>query len=161
MEPNVGYYSASRQSWHENSVKELCAKLIEQHPKAQNDEALLIKLFKEAAREDDEYLEAAIDHAVHNTFNSLRKAKQRAQSQPAARAQRAAREQVTATVVESIKNQIFRMNITLPLTGKMLRDSTFRDCAKTGGWFAKVATKGQPNQIVGNVLTEGQLRAIK
>jgi hypothetical protein len=69
MELNIGHQSAKRQSWRAKNVRQLVMRLKSEHPKA--DEDRIIKLFRDIAREDDEYFEAAIDYAVHNALNAL------------------------------------------------------------------------------------------
>jgi hypothetical protein len=64
--------------------------------------------------------------------------------------------------IEALKSrvvQVVLLDLKLP-TGKLLRESTFAECARAGGFFAKIAKKGQPKQIVGKVLTEEQLRGM-
>ncbi len=45
--------------------------------------------------------------------------------------------------------------------GKLLRDGTFGDCAKEGGWLLAVSKLGKPNEIVGKKLTETDLINIR
>lgn len=73
---------------------------------------------------------------------------------------RQARNEVIRQMAETIKEKIQLLNLVLP-NGKLLRDATFADCSKAQGWFGKVAKMGKLNQIVGRVLTEEKLRAIK
>jgi hypothetical protein len=54
---------------------------------------------------------------------------------------------------------IILMNLVMP-NGKMLKDSTFAECADIGGWYAKIASRVAPEEVVGNVLSEEQLRKI-
>lgn len=62
--------------------------------------------------------------------------------------------------VEEIKTKILLMDLILP-SGQRVAEATFRELAKAGGWFAKAAQLGKPNQIVGKTVTEADLRAIK
>ena len=81
MELNIGHQSAKRQSWRAKNVRQLVMRLKSEHPKA--DEDRIIKLFRDIAREDDEYFEAAIDYAVHNALKAY--AADNATTAPAAR----------------------------------------------------------------------------
>jgi hypothetical protein len=40
----------------------------------------------------------------------------------------------------------------------MLRDSTFGECAKAGGWLLRISKLGQPGEIVGSVLKEKDVK---
>lgn len=51
------------------------------------------------------------------------------------------------------------LDLALP-SGKKLRDSTGRECARAGGWFAKIAAKVAPQQVVGKIMSEDAVRAI-
>ena len=44
--------------------------------------------------------------------------------------------------------------------GKPLRECTGKDCAKAGGWLSKLAKKVKPNQKVGDVLSEAQVKRL-
>jgi hypothetical protein len=44
--------------------------------------------------------------------------------------------------------------------GKMLRDCTFAEVGAYGEQFRKLASMGRPQQIIGDVLSEKQVRAI-
>ena len=54
---------------------------------------------------------------------------------------------------------IVLLNLVLP-SGKMLKDSTGAECAGAGGWYTKIASRVAPDEVVGNVLSEEQLRKI-
>jgi hypothetical protein len=59
--------------------------------------------------------------------------------------------------------QIVLSDVILPTgkgKGKAVRYATFRECAQADGWFLKVSRKGKPDQIVGEVLSEEQLRKL-
>jgi hypothetical protein len=51
------------------------------------------------------------------------------------------------------------MNLVMP-NGKMLKDSTGAECASAGGWYTKISSRVAPEEVVGNVLSEEQLRKI-
>lgn len=71
-------------------------------------------------------------------------------------------QRVSRAKVENIKRKlksVILMNLNLP-SGKKLRDATFAECAEAGGWFIAVARHGEPEQIVGKVMTEDELRAL-
>ncbi len=64
--------------------------------------------------------------------------------------------------VESLKRKITEvvfMDLTLP-SGKKLKDSTFAECGKAGGWFTRVSLLGNPADIVGAKITEHELKAV-
>jgi hypothetical protein len=61
--------------------------------------------------------------------------------------------------VASAVSNIVLMNLELP-NGKALKDSTFSECAKAGGFFSKVAKMGKPNAIVGKTMDEAALRKV-
>lgn len=44
--------------------------------------------------------------------------------------------------------------------GKRLRDCTFGYCAEIGGAIGKIGARGEPNEIVGKVLTAAQVQEI-
>lgn len=109
---------------------------------------------------DDDLLQAAGWHAFHNMLASLdrdrRKTKDRKRQSKKAQADFRDR-------VEGIKDKIraaVLMDLTLP-SGKKLRDATFAECSKAGGWFKVLATKGKPSEIVGEKMSEADLQKIR
>lgn len=95
---------------------------------------------------------------MHDYITTSRSAHRSAAHRANARAQR---EAAIAEVAGTIKKQLVLMDLVLPTNGKLLRDSKFADCAKAQGWWGKVAKMGKPNQIVGKVLTEEDLRKLR
>jgi len=80
-------------------------------------------------------------------------------SRPAPKSEsRAARAAKMAEIVKDIKSKIVLLDLKLP-SGKSLRASTFGECAQCSGFFGRLAKKGKPNQIVGEVFTEDQVRS--
>jgi hypothetical protein len=75
----------------------------------------------------------------------------------------AGRRQERSAKVADVKRRlaVVLLDLVLPGSGKKLRDATFAECAKVGGWYAKVAKMGGPRQIVGRVLSEEKLQAVK
>ena len=63
--------------------------------------------------------------------------------------------------VDVIKSKIASrlLDFVMP-NGKPLRSSTGKECADAGGWFAKIAKAVKPNQKVGAVLDEAQVRKL-
>lgn len=61
-----------------------------------------------------------------------------------------------AEIVEKAR-KIVLMDLLLP-TGKTIKDSTFADLEKCGGWLTRVSKLGKPHQVVGKTITEEQLR---
>lgn len=140
------------------SPMELLVNLIEAEPTASKER--LWNQWWAAVSADDEYLHAVGRHTFTNLYEATERDRRKTKSQPRAkpdptvdkaRAEALARRVVAAVLLE----------VTLPTNGKRLKDSTFADCARAGGWFSTVAKMGQPKQVVGDIVTEEQLRAIK
>ena len=133
---------------------EILVGLIEGNPTA--DASQLFDEWIPIIREDDALLEAALRHTFANLYNALKRPPKRKGRHPTQTV-----EQRQEQVAKSAKLivQVMLMNITLP-SGKKLAEATFKECAEAGGWFARVAKKGKPSEIVGRVLTEQDLRKI-
>ena len=79
------------------------------------------------------------------------------------RAEREKRQAETEAFVAAaapIARRIILMNMELP-DGTKLRDATFAQCKKAGGWWLQLAGMGKPKQIVGETLSEADLGKIK
>lgn len=112
---------------------------------------------------DDDLLDAALVYAGTNYWHRLeddeRRERMLTQQRKGREQSKAQQQQKTLELTQQIR-QIVLLDLELP-NGKKLRDATFADCKKAGGWFLRVSKKGRPQQIVGVALTEEQLRAIK
>lgn len=132
---------------------ELLVSIIEDDPTASTER--LFKLWNERVIADEDYQSSVNRHAFTNILASLERHKRKP------RPKKSAKE--VAARVERLKKRvtaIILLNLTLP-NGKRLEQATFAECSAAGGWYAKVAKRGKPNQIVGKVLSEEDLRSIK
>jgi hypothetical protein len=134
---------------------ELLVSLIEAEPIAKAE--TLFRRWLEIVREDEDYLIPALQHTFANLYNALSKTKRRRKSTNIA--DRKKQQQKIEAAAQAVSEMIL-LDLTLP-NGKKLRDATFRECTEAGGWWIKIGKKGKPNQIVGKVLSEKDIQAIK
>lgn len=153
----TGYYGAKIQSWNKANPRGLLKRIIDEHPKAPKD--TLLKLFKATLSDDADpaVMDVIIEYWFSNNYHSLI-------DRPIHRikSERAERQKQLTTLQSEIKTKAARMvllDMMLP-NGKPLKDSTGKDCKKAGGWLLKVAAQLKPNQVVGKVLSESDLRMI-
>jgi hypothetical protein len=106
-----------------------------------------------------EYLDAVMQYAFRNYWTALDKSDNAAKYDVDKR--RRDKERLTEEIEELATevSNIVLMNLLLP-SGKMLKDSTFAECAKAGGFFSKIAKMGKPNAIVGKTTDEAALRKL-
>lgn len=148
--------------------RDIVVRLIEANPSATEDE--LFPKFERALQAAGADCQMVVNRYYWaGVFPSLKRAAlMRSVAQPERNAarqrvqsnvQRAAeRRQETQIVKAKIVSAL--MDLTLPPRGKRLADATFGECAAAGGWYAQVAKCGKPNEIVGQVLSETDLREI-
>jgi radical SAM superfamily enzyme with C-terminal helix-hairpin-helix motif len=120
--------------------------LITKSPKA--DKKTLFEQFREVLAQDETYQRAVDWYYFGNMYDYLttNRNKHRSRNKSAQRA-----------IVDKLKQRL--LDLILP-NGKALRDATFAECATAGGWFTKVSKLGKPQQIVGKIVSEEQLKAI-
>lgn len=82
-----------------------------------------------------------------------------AERQAATEKRRAERERLQAEIDAKAMERLLLMEIKMP-NGKLLRDCTFGECRTIGGQFLELSDRGEPNEIVGQKLTEEQVREI-
>lgn len=153
METELYRSAFAAQSWHRASVRSLLAALIDEHPAATEQD--LINKFASRAREDEEYLLAAIEYAVVQNLQTLQRRKI---VDPVERkTQRADLKKAADLVVENIKEQILLLNQEMP-NGKRLRFCSGAEVAKFGAGYSKIAKKVGPTKLVGAVLSEPEVR---
>lgn len=158
---DTGVQGAKRQSFHEASPRGLLMKLMGVNPNMP--ESNLLRLFrekvKEATDEGDDYISPIIEYWFAPNYKSLLNLQRPPAKRQAAKAARKAEiDEIKSTVKERIARMVL-LDVVLP-NGKRLRDCTGKECAKAGGWFAKIAGKVKPTEIVGKVLSETQVRSL-
>lgn len=138
----------------QDNPRELVISLVEESPGASKDE--LFARFRSRIEDEPAYQRAVDWYFFVNMYEYLVTSRNRKPTTKYSKAEI----QRDVDVLKARVTQIVLLDLILP-NGKALRDASFADCAKAGGFFAKIAKKGKPNQVVGKVLTEDQLRALR
>jgi hypothetical protein len=158
MHTDLGIYGAKRQSMKKASPRDILFKLMQDYPSAT--ESDLCKRHKDAIIDDPDQFDAIHAYWFANNYRSLQ-VKQTFTPDAVAKRKISAKKEISKTVAV-IKTRAVRMvllDMTMP-NGKLLRDSTGKDCAKAGGWLAKIAKTIKPTDVVGKVLSESQIRKL-
>jgi hypothetical protein len=157
MSIDIGSYGAKRQSTRRASPRDILLTLLKQHPAGS--ERVLLGLFTEKVIERRDYLDVIIEYWFTNNYRSLFK-KTMSPDEQAKRAEefRIKREEVKAEIKRRATRMVL-LDLAMP-NGKALRDCTGRDCKKAGGWFTKLAKMIKPDDVVGKVLSETQVRKV-
>jgi hypothetical protein len=158
---DLGTTGAKRATWSENPRK-LLKDIIDDNPNSS--EAEWRRLFKAAARNEDDQIDAVLDYFLDNTIRSLmpRKAPERTAA-AAARVKEAreravyVKERVESRVREAAK--IVLLELTMP-NGKKLGECTGADCKRFDGWFHRLAKVVPVNKRVDETLSEKRLQQI-
>lgn len=157
MEMNIGHHAATRQSYRdETSMKEFVTRLRDEYPEAGVDE--IIRRFAERARGDDHYLNAAVEHSVLNTWNSMERLLRQSIQRPAPHIAAAAKQE-RETKIQAAVEQIMLLNQEMP-NGKRLRYCTREDISKWSAGYERMAKKMKPGQMVGQTFNEDQVKEI-
>jgi len=163
---DLGIRGATKQSWAGANPRDLLKKLIEEHSGA--DRPALFRMFIDRLNEEpdaDDYKQTIIEYWFANNYHSLVGA---AVAPPA---EKRSIETTTATTMvrervrEKIREgaQIVLLDMVLP-NGKALKDCTGRECRelapRIGEWLERVAKKVRANELVGDRLSEEQVKAL-
>lgn len=156
MELDLGRNGAKVQSWRENNPRAILRQMLDASPGA-SDEELLQKLGEKLS---DKEWDVVLEYWFSNNVRSIRHEGVGKREVAVARTELAFKN-ASAQLEEKIqeKAKIKLMEMLLP-SGTMLKDSTGNDCEKAGGWFKKIAAKVGADEIVGQKLSENQLRAL-
>lgn len=161
---DTGTYGAKVQSWRKANPRQLLRETIEAHPKMSKERCFAKFLDALNNHDDADALkEGIIEYWFSNNYHSL------IETPPAVMEQRERQKQsltgkIKAQVKERIQEEaaLMLLDLTLP-NGKALRDCTGGECAalgkKMGSWLGKLAKAVKADQLVGEVLTEDQVRA--
>ena len=137
----------------------MLADIVTANPQATD--RLLLEKFVACLREDDDYFLAAAEYAFDNALRALR----REQAEPTVmqKAKQAKHKAGVAAAhakrVARIKSNIVLLSMMMP-NGKKLRDCSGEECSHFGGWYRRIASDIGPTKLVGDVLSEQQVRAL-
>jgi hypothetical protein len=156
--PMTGALPQTRQTWRTKPVRELFAEIVAANPNATED--MLRRRFRDAAKEDPEYLDAILDYAFDAALRAYERqvesvpptAEQKAQTAT----RKAAELQAHAERVEYIKEQIILLNQEMP-NGKRARHCTLDYMYRLGGKFRAIGKQGS-QKLVGSVYDEAAYR---
>jgi hypothetical protein len=155
--------SAAPRSWSDgrDAIRAAVRELCQGHPRA--GEQQIGRLLAERLEVDPELLGAGAVYLAHDALTANRIQRGRAAPTPKARAARkiAERAQVRVTVVKAREIILLDMPVTL-LSGeqKALRYVTGRELADLGAAYEKIAEKVEPDEMIGERLTEHEVRGL-
>src|SRR5690348_1209258 len=138
---DLGRTGAKQQTWEKRSARALLREIVEAHPDY-DEEAIYHEMQEQCAA----YFPEILRYWVTNNLKALRPRK---------------RGEQTADRTASMEKTVGRMKMllldTVLPTGKMLRDSTFAEAGKTGGWLTRLSKCGQPGEIIGATMSEKEV----
>jgi hypothetical protein len=105
-------------------------------------------------REDDDYFLAAAEYAFDNALRALHNEKKQ---RPATK-QASKSAAIHARLVAQIKGRVL-LKLKMP-NGKELRNCTGDECSHFGGWLKRIAIVIGPDNRVGDILSEAEVRDI-
>lgn len=160
-------YGAKRASRREINARSLVQRLIDENPGLSRAENLALFLEEMERPVNKKYLPSILEYFHSNHFNSLAPEqvagrKVRARSGDRDAGMEAADREYKDEVKTKIKERATRMvllDLVMP-NGKMLRNCTGKEVAKSGEIFARIAGQIKPNEVVGDVLSEAQVRKL-
>lgn len=149
---DTGITGAKRQSFHEESPRDLLKRLMKANAKLSEEDLLI--LFARKVNDNPKYLPAIIEYWFANNHRSLTT---RPQSPQQRRQDETTRRQKIDTLKQGYKEQLTKLAflaMVLP-NGKELRECTGSECRKmapkVGAFLAKLGKELKPNQKVGDV----------
>lgn len=146
--------AAHKKRFAHKSLEELIIELLELDPTA--DSRRLFQRYCEAVKEDREYLENALWPGFMRLESFLRNPKR---NMPVRRANPVVAMEAAKALISKHVKTIY-LNLPIGEGGKKLRHCTFKEVAAFGGQLTKIAKMGRPEQLVGDVLNEGDLAKV-
>jgi hypothetical protein len=156
---DLGTTGAKQTSWEKRNARELVARIVTENPAADDE-----SLFQIFANECAPYFMEICRYYFANTLRAIRPRSvgpavirtpvTEAEVAEVAAIKTEAKQKAKAVITERVL-----LDIILP-NGKMLRDSTGSECIQAGGWLTRVGKLVQPNEKVGAVLTEKEVKAV-
>jgi hypothetical protein len=141
-------YGASTAKTLEPDIYEVLREIMDDHPKA--NKSRLRKLYVDAVKNDPDLNDAFIEAFFENVLAVLTRA--RSKSKKRKRMMREEKQKQQAKHIDR-----FVMSYVMP-NGKPLKECTFGEVATFGARFSKLSAMGKPDEIVGQVLSQKQVR---
>jgi hypothetical protein len=151
-----GVRGHTRSTWRdETHLRGVLLRLLTENPDAPRDEIEAMYLAK--CEMVPALIEEALRRAFDNDWNGLQKPKRRPRPTPEEIEEAKAKVKATAEAIKAI----VLLDLVQP-NGKKLRDCTGADvrqfATKMPSWFKAIAAKVKPDEIVGAILTETDIR---
>jgi hypothetical protein len=156
-----------RDAWDDETSLRVLVRLINEYPDAPFEE--IEALYFAKAKASPRLIEEALSRILNSDWDILQKrnrvrrplaVEEIAERAEKRAAERAAREAAVEATIKLVKAVVL-LDLVQP-NGKKLRDCTGGDIrvleAQMPSWFKAIAAKVQPDQIVGEVLTEDDVR---
>jgi hypothetical protein len=166
---HTGTQGAKRTSWGKNNPRELMLRIRRRNPTADINEhfaAFLEELEKPRNRKYqlgiDEYFHTNAYHALVKEEREAAKTKpspeeieaERKRQEMECKAHDAAAEAIISGVIEASL-----LNIVMP-NGKQMRACSGDYMSNVGGWYGRIGAAIKPDQIVGDVLSEADVKRL-
>lgn len=161
MSERPGVYGAKRQSWYEKNPRELLHRVMRENPRGSEKE--VFEGFCDHVENDPGYWGAIIEYWFANNYRLFYVSEIAANSVAISRRETKQRARdVVAREKAIIKDRLRAALMDLVLSnGKKLREATFGDCEREGGWLLAISKRGKRGEIVGKKLTEDDLHNIQ
>jgi hypothetical protein len=155
----TGTTGAKRTSWEHYNPRDLLLRLVRDYPNA-DDKTLARHLRDCVLGDDQEYLLPILLYFVRNNKRALEEPETRVRRMHVRDTEKHTRvAQIRNRLTEHVREEAERILLDLEMpNGKPLRDCTGRDCARFGGWYQRLADRVGPRKLVGNVLSEQDVR---
>lgn len=156
-ELNPGRLGAKRQSWATHNPRELIKDAVQSRPRAS--EAEIRDVVLEIVKNEEEYFLPIFDYWFANNYRSffIDELEDTSPIPPSLKPMRKSN-QPTRAEIDSAKEELRPILMDHLLSnGKLLRNSTFKECEKEGGWLKEISKYGKPSEVVGKQLTEENL----
>src|SRR5262245_10718011 len=157
---DLGVQGAKRQSWQENP-REILRRLLEKNPSWGRGQ--LLDEFKRLVENSPSHLEAIIEYWFSNNYYSLLERPDRSDERRQRQASQTSqfRKALNEKIDDRVK--VVLLDMQMP-NGKPLRNCTGTECkalsGRMGAWLLRISKQMKPTDIVGDVLTETQIKKL-
>lgn len=157
-----GKTGAKRQSWEGATPRSILVEISEANS-GLNREALF-KLFEEEVLNHpnkDNLIQIIMIYWFNNNYNSLKDDRFDKPVKLRIVDPEEIRRHAELVVEKVVEEKVKKLLLELPMpNGKRLRECTGKDCRAMGSWMGKIGERIKPTDIVGQVLSEAEVRKI-
>ncbi len=142
MIEHAGTQGAKQQTWEPDNPRALLKRILDENPNLP-EQASRSMMLEQLNADPLRYIPGLLAYWWPSNYRSLTASQRTRQPKPSA-----------VEMVSKLREDLLDLMLS---NGKSLRNCTFGECAKEGGWLVELSKQGHPNEFIGQKMTLEQV----